>query len=69
MSLKAIHICFILLAITLAVGTGYWALREGRLYFAIGSFAVGAGLLVYLFWFLVKMKKVFRDGSPGTDCR
>ena len=58
MSLKAVHICFILLAAALAIGTGYWALREGRLYFAIGSFAVGAGLAIYLFWFLNKMRKV-----------
>ena len=58
MSLKAVHICFILLAIALAAGTGCWAFREAKLYFAVGSFTVGAGLAVYLFWFLNKMRKV-----------
>ena len=65
MSLKAVHICFILLATALAAGFGYWAVRDYslsgnsvNLYLGIGSFALGAALIVYLFWFLSKMKKV-----------
>ncbi|MBI2167775.1 MAG: hypothetical protein HYU34_06030 [Candidatus Omnitrophica bacterium] len=63
MSLKIVHICFILLATALAVGFGFWGIREpgaaGRtvnFYLGLGSLGLGAGLVVYLFWFLSKMK-------------
>lgn len=67
MSLKAIHICFIVLATLLTLGLGYWAVRDyeasknfTNLSLGIGSF-LGTGVLVgYLVWFLAKMKKVGR---------
>ena len=68
MSLKAVHVCFIILATGLALGFGFWALRDysasknfTHLVLGMGSF-VGAGVLVgYLVWFLVKMRKL---GQP-----
>ena len=57
MSLRAVHICFILLATGLAVGFGFWALPVYRV-LAPASFATGAGLLVYLVWFVKKIKQV-----------
>jgi hypothetical protein len=67
-SLKAVHICFIILATGLAVGFGFWALRDYSasknltyLILGISSFVIGAALVGYLFWFVVKMKKV---GTP-----
>ena len=65
MSLKAVHICFILSAIILAVGFGFWAIRNYsysgnlvNLYLGIGSFVSGIAFSVYLFFFIRKMKKV-----------
>lgn len=67
MSLKALHVCFIVLASLLTLGFGYWAVRD---YFSSGNFTnlllgvgsfLGTGVLTtYLVWFLAKMKKVGR---------
>lgn len=65
MSLKIVHVCFILLAAALAVGFGFWGVRQPQtaghtinFYLGLGSFALGLGLAIYLFWFLSKMKKI-----------
>ena len=65
MSLKALHICFILLSIFLAFGFGWWAVRDYsvtqnavNLWMGIGSFFGGIALAGYLVWFLSKMKRV-----------
>lgn len=54
MSLKAFHIFFIVASIVLALGVGVWGvyihLQETNvslLLFGVGSFAVGAALVVY----------------------
>ncbi len=64
MSLKVVHVCFVLLATALMAGFGFWGVRDypasGKgIYFVLGvaSFVAGGLLLVYLFWFLSKMKK------------
>jgi len=65
MSLKALHVCFIVLSILLALGFGLWGVRDysatgnsTRLFLGIVSFVGGGMLAVYLVWFLSKMKKV-----------
>jgi len=66
MSLKAFHVIFITASSALAVGFGVWALKnylspDGRwtdMLIAIGSFAVGVGLIVYERYFLKKLKNV-----------
>lgn len=65
MSLKAVHICFIVLAEALAWGFGIWAVRDYsasrnlvNLSLGIGSIAGAVALIGYLFWFLQKMRKV-----------
>ena len=65
MSLKAFHVIFITCSSALAVGCGVWAVKNymsaGRpldLVFAIASFAVGIGLIVYERFFLKKLKNV-----------
>ena len=65
MSLKAIHVCFIILAAALAIYFGFWSLHEYAasgnfvsLAMATGSFIGAGALLVYLLWFLSKMKRV-----------
>lgn len=65
MSLKAVHITFIVLSIALTVGFGY---REVRiytatenalsLYSALASLAAAAALSFYLLRFIQKMKKI-----------
>lgn len=64
MSLKALHICFIVLAVGLSIGLGAWALREfsasgdtAHLALGGGGFALAGGLVIYLVWFLIKMRK------------
>lgn len=59
MSLKAVHIFFILLSIALAAGFGAWAVRNYQttgslvnLWLGIASFACGAALVGYLVWFV-----------------
>ena len=63
MSLKALHICFILLSIALAAGFGLWALHHDsdsgrRVYVLLGpaSLAAALGLTVYLIGFVIRMK-------------
>jgi hypothetical protein len=66
MSLKTFHLIFITAASALAFGCGVWGLKDywtadGRLrdlLFGLGSFAAGAGLLLYERYFLKKLKKV-----------
>lgn len=65
MSLKTLHICFIILCILLALGFGYWGIRDFQtaknavnLWLGIGSLAGSIILVGYLAWFLSKMKKV-----------
>ena len=65
MSLKALHVCFIILSILLALGFGVWTARDFtstknlmNLGMGIASFLGVIALLGYLFWFLSKMKRV-----------
>ena len=65
MSLKVVHICFILLSIGLALGFGFWAVRNYvatqsfmNLFLGISSLAGGGVLAGYFFWFLAKMRKI-----------
>lgn len=65
MSLKALHICFIILCIFLSLGFGYWGLWDYgltknavNLWMGTGSLAGSVILAGYLIWFLSKMKKV-----------
>ena len=65
MSLKALHICFIVLSILLAIGFGVWAVRNFESSRNVTTLALGVGSLVgsillmgYLFWFVSKMKRV-----------
>ena len=65
MSLKAVHICFILLSTVLALGCGVWGIRhysvtKNLIYFSlgIGSFMGGILLVGYLTWFVYKMKRI-----------
>jgi hypothetical protein len=66
MSLKAFHLVFITAASALAFGCGVWGLesfasRAGQasdLVFSLGSFAAGAGLILYERYFLKKLKNV-----------
>ena len=65
MSLKAVHIAFIVLAILLAAGLGLWAVRDhsssgsiANLSLGAASFTAAVALTAYLFWFFRKMKKV-----------
>ena len=55
MSLRAIHILFIIASTALAVGFGFWA----RAYYpamSVASFVSGVLLVVYLFWFVKKSR-------------
>lgn len=63
MSLKSFHIFFILIAVAITAGFGWWGLREysyfrNMLMLVLGalSFAGAVGLVVYLVWFLKKAK-------------
>ena len=62
MSLKAFHICFIVLSTSLALGFGVWAFQNlepqsgSRLVLRVGGFLVAGGLLGYGSWFLRKMR-------------
>ncbi|HWW03295.1 MAG TPA: hypothetical protein VNZ64_26570 [Candidatus Acidoferrum sp.] len=66
MSLKAFHVVFITASSALAFGFGVWELKDyasangqpADLLFGLGSFAVGAALIVYERYFLKKLKKV-----------
>ncbi len=66
MSLKTFHLIFITAAVLLALGCGLWGIMnycspQGRaldLVFGLGSFAAGAGLVLYERYFLKKLNKV-----------
>lgn len=65
MSLKAIHIVFIVASIVLALGFGAWSLKgyfdgapRSYIWFGAGSLAVGLALIVYLRSVLKKLKDV-----------
>jgi len=53
------------LATMLALGFGFWAVRDysisnnlTHLVLGLGSFVASGGMVGYLFWFLTKMKRV-----------
>jgi hypothetical protein len=62
MSLKAFHICFIVLSSSLALVFGVWAFQNlepqsgARLACGVGGFLVAGSLLGYGSWFLRKMR-------------
>ncbi|MBI3314216.1 MAG: hypothetical protein HYZ83_08285 [Candidatus Omnitrophica bacterium] len=65
MSLKFIHILFILLSTALAFGLALWGIRDYQTAKNISSLVLGilgfagAGLLLYyLFWFIQKIKRM-----------
>ena len=65
MSLKALHIVFIVASIVLALGFGGWSLNEfahgearSNLWFGIGSLVIGVALIVYCRAVLRKMKDI-----------
>ncbi len=58
MSLRALHIVFIILSTMLFFGYGWWQYSVGHsMFFAILSFAFGFSLTGYFFWFISKVKK------------
>lgn len=65
MSLKALHIVFIVASIVLALGFGGWSLNEfsqdgarSHLWFGIGSIVAGVLLIVYGKSVLKKLKDI-----------
>lgn len=62
MSLRSFHVFFMVLSILLAAGFGYWGIMISRdsldRWLGIGSLISGAFLIVYLAWFLRKIKKL-----------
>lgn len=64
MSLKAIHLVFIVCSTLLAAGFGAWALAQrgsdGGAYLALAvvSFTAAGALVVYGVWFVKKLKGV-----------
>ena len=66
MSLRAIHIVFIVASIALALFTAFWAVAmfqsdrggAGHLVFAGGSFSVALGMLVYAVKFVRKTREL-----------
>ena len=65
MSLKALHIVFIVASIVLALGFGAWCLDDyahggtrSHLWFGIGSIVAGLGLIVYGWAVLKKLKNI-----------
>jgi hypothetical protein len=65
-SLKAFHVIFITASSALAFGFGVWSLKNyfspdgavADMAYGIGSFAAGAGLILYERYFLRKLKDV-----------
>ena len=57
MSLKAVHILFILLSLVLTLGLGFWGLRHQPV-LGVASFSGGGVLVIYLLWFFSKMRKI-----------
>lgn len=65
MSLKALHLVFIVASIVLSLGFGAWSLNEyfggaarSNLWFGIGSIVTGVALIVYCRAVLRKLKDV-----------
>ncbi len=66
MSLKTFHLVFITAATALSFGCGIWGLKDYlaadgaavHLFFGLGSFGAGAGLILYERYFLKKLKKL-----------
>ena len=59
MSLRVVHIFFILAASALALGVGLWALRGHEpVSWAVASFACSGLLDIYLVWFIRKSKNL-----------
>ena len=65
MSLKALHLVFIVASIVLALGFGAWSLNEffheaarSNLYFGIGSIVTGVALIFYCRAVLRKLKDI-----------
>lgn len=65
MSLKALHIVFVIASIVLALGFGAWAVKQyfetgGRtfIWYAAGSFAAGLALIIYGKAVLKKLKDI-----------
>jgi hypothetical protein len=57
MSIKAVHVLFIVLAAAVSFGFGVWGIRSGQhLVLASASLAAGGALVVYGILFLRKMK-------------
>lgn len=65
MSLKGVHIAFIVVSLILCAGFGAWAIADWResgesisLYMGVGSFVGGIVLAIYGVWFLKKLRGV-----------
>lgn len=65
MSLKAFHIFFVFICTLLAVGVGFWGIRDytiaghvDTLIAGIGSLLGAVGFVVYGVWFLKKLRGV-----------
>ena len=56
MSLRAVHILFIVLSASLAFVFGAWSLRFYSTAVGAASFVAGAGLVGYGVWFVKKTK-------------
>ena len=56
MSLKSVHILFIVLATVMNVIFGVWSLRSYSTVAAVVSFVIAAALIVYGIWFVGKSK-------------
>ena len=61
MSLKSVHILFIVLATVVCVTFGVWSLRTYSTVAAVVSFVVAAALVVYAVWFLNKTKAMSKQ--------
>ena len=57
MSLKSFHIFFIIISILMSLGFAWWSFREGHEIYAAVTSLLGMGLIVYLVYFLKKMKQ------------
>jgi hypothetical protein len=55
-SLKSVHILFIVLATVVIVIFGVWSLRSYSALAAVVSFVIAAALIVYGIWFVGKTK-------------
>jgi hypothetical protein len=59
MSLKAFHIIFILLAISLSVLCAVWSFSNAvAIPFGVCSAAAAVGLLIYGIWFIRKSRRI-----------